>query len=86
MATINEKIVDMLATVREMREKLNKPGLFDLISQNDDIAQSDLMEHFKEISPRTLRRRLDILVQEKQIFRERKGREVLYRRNDNYPQ
>lgn len=90
MSTVREKIVAMLATVREIRKsmlKINKikkiDVIVDIVAKHSPIAQKELIKKLPEFSSRTLRRRIDILVEQNQIIRERSGKEVYL---INYPQ
>ena len=68
----------MLATIKEMRQNLAPKSLFDVIAQHSPISQRDLFELLSHMSERTLRRRLDDLLDQKRIISEKQGRNVIY--------
>ena len=82
MATVHEKIVAMLATVRELRNIVAKIDKNDpvlaVISLHAPIAQKDLLDMLPEMSSRTARRKLDALVRGNHVTRIKKGKEVFY--------
>ena len=90
MATINEKLADMLATVKELRKSLqntNIPnGVFEFIETRDSVTQEELFDAMPTLSPRTMRRRLDDLLTAGKIIRKKEGRYVRYHKNPDYPQ
>ncbi len=88
MATMHEKLVDMLSTIREIRENIKKTskigpyrlgdrigGLFD---KNHEISQRELFKKFPAISPRTMRRHLQQLLDQGIIIAKKNGRKVVY--------
>ena len=80
MATMSEKIVDMLATIREMRKMLaKKNNILDILSAHGSLSQHDLFQKMgPNISERTARRYLEKYVSEGLIIRTRDGRQVIY--------
>ncbi len=81
MATMNEKILAMLANIKELRKTIKKEPLATppgLISQKDFILELGL-------SDRTARRRISELLANNQISKEKRGKAVFYRKNANYP-
>ena len=87
---MREKIVDMLATVREMRQEVAKTSISALIlgviARSASISQKDLLQQIPDISSRTARRHIALSIQQKRILAEKQGREVFYTVNPNYPQ
>lgn len=87
MATIEEKIVAMLATIKEMRKIVKKPDpVFDLIVAKGDISQKDMISLLPDMSSRSVRRHLEYLLQGGMVLRRKEGKEVFYSRNTDYPQ
>lgn len=95
MATMHEKIVDMLATIQEMRKMLGKVPILDkrsheprdfilsVITTHGSLSQHDLLEKIgPRIRERTARRHLDKLVAEELVIRGKDGRQVIYQAGD----
>ena len=81
MSTI-DKILAMIATVQEMRKILakdsSKDEILEKIAQNGSMGQTALIAAFPEMSSRTVRRHLELLLQRNKIVRQKSGREVTY--------
>lgn len=90
MATINEKLVDMLATIKDMRKSLQNKhvtgDVFEFIKLKNSVTQEELFEAMPNLSPRTMRRRIDELLSTGKILKQKEGRRVNYLKNPNYPQ
>ena len=82
MATVQEKIVAMLATVREMRKIVanghNIDEITRVIADHSPVSQKNLLGMLPHVSSRTMRRRLEGLIQRKIILRRKEGKEVFY--------
>ena len=87
MATVQEKIVAMLATVRELRmvvAKIDKKDpILGIVSLHSPISQQELLDLLPQMSSRTARRKIDTLVSANLLARSKKGKEVFY---SIYPQ
>ena len=93
MATMQEKIVDMLSTIREIRQNIRKKSkvkLFQLADQirslfdkNLEMRQQELFEKFPEISPRTMRRHIHKLMNSSFLIATRHGKKVVYKKNEH---
>ena len=80
MATMSEKIVDMLATIREMRKMLGKKNIIlDTLITHGSLSQYDLLKKISpKISERTARRHLEKYIAEGLVVRTKDGRRVVY--------
>jgi len=78
MTSNYDKLVDMLATIKEMRKSLAPRTILGFIADNSPVNQKDLFMAFPEISQRTMRRRIDILIAEGRIKRQRTRKDVIY--------
>ena len=81
MADVHEKILAMLANVKEMRKNLNKRPILDatgLISKQDLLKEYNLPE-------RTAQRRINELIEKNLLEKVKRGRVVFYRKKPDYP-
>ncbi|MEK7583033.1 MAG: DeoR family transcriptional regulator [Patescibacteria group bacterium] len=96
MATIEEKIVDMLANIQAMRKMLGKVPILEksghepkdfilgVITTHGSLSQHELLQKIgQRISGRTARRHLDKLIAEGLVIRGKDGRQVVYQAGDD---
>lgn len=93
MATMSEKIVDMLSTIREIREKIRETGIIGpfqvadsierMFDEHPEIGQRELFKKFPKISPRTMRRHLQQLLDQDILIARKRGREVSYAKREH---
>lgn len=88
MATMHEKLVDMLSTIREIRKEFKKTArvrpyrladqIIGMFGEKSEISQHELFQKFPQISPRTMRRHLQELRDQEVLDTKKNGREVFY--------
>ena len=82
VATINEKLANMLATIKELRKGFKNEhssnSLLTYFDGKSEVTQEELFQAMPSLSVRTLRRRINELLKNGDIVRRKEGRFVFY--------